>query len=122
MTTSRHAMQHNIFWGRTKQNDSLPPCSDTIGQQCAHYQTVILEKAYLLHIDALTPASSGWSMDEENVSVPLWSTIGPVPQLCLEFVYCKSCEVGKFISESCCCRCAKLPCTLMRNGIDCNNA
>jgi len=113
-----------VLFGKTKKTDSLPPCSDTIRQHIkrAHYQTVIWEKAYLTHIDAPTPASSGWSVDEEGVLVPVWSTIGPVPQSCLEFVYCKSCKVDKCSTKRCCCRSANLPCTLMCNCIDCNNA
>ena len=117
------AARYALF-GKKKKTDSLPPCSDTIRQHIkrAHYQTVIWEKAYLPHIDVPSPASSGWSIDQDGVLVPVWSTIGPVPQSCLEFVYCKSCRVDKCNSKQCCCRSANLPCTLMCNCINCSNA
>ena len=120
MTTSRHAMWHDMFCsGKPKRLILFHHVVIHIRQHIkrAQYQTVIWEKAHLQHIDAPTPASSGWSVDEDGVLVPVWSTLGPVSQSCLEFVYYKSCKVDKCSSKRCCCRSANLPCTLMCNCI-----
>ena len=110
MSNSINGIRYKLFQKGKADPRSLPPTEESLRQHIkrAHYQARIWRLATCAQPNIPTPIGNGWILDSNSELQPELSNAEPVPQICLDIVFCKcqSCS-----SNRCSCKIKHLRCT-----------
>ena len=108
-------LRYKIFCKTSQQNQSLPPCKDSLIQHLlrANYQCAIWRSAIIPKPQLPSPIGNGWKESSECVSLaPVLTKQSAAPEEILELTVCR-CKASK---------CSRKSCKCFKNGLNCTSA
>ena len=108
-------LRYKIFCKKSQQNQSLPPCKDSLIQHLlrANYQCAIWRSATIPKPQLPSPIGNGWKESSECVSLaPVLTKQSAAPEEILELTVCR-CKASK---------CSRKSCKYFKNGLNCTSA